>query len=212
MMAEPSDSERAAQNDVAGVGRLAALLDFLITTDRLKSVERRAFVGDSSRRENSAEHSWHSALTALVLHREVGFRADLGRTLALALIHDLVEIHAGDTYAYDETEALAQAEREDEAAHRLFDPLPADWREALWAMWREFEAGETAEARLAKACDRLQGFMQNYLAGGISWRENGISRERTFLRTALPRTTDPALRTLVDLIYARADAERLWPT
>jgi putative hydrolase of HD superfamily len=202
-----SSSDPPGQND-----RLAALLDFLITADRLKGVERRAFVGDGSRRENSAEHSWHLALAALVLHREVGFTADLGRTLALALVHDLVEIHAGDTYAYDEAQAMAQAEREEAAAHRLFDPLPADLRDDLWSMWREFERGETAEARLAKACDRLQGFLQNYVAGGLSWRENGISRERTYLRTELPRSTDPALCALVDLIYARADAEGLWPT
>lgn len=204
---ERSGSEQPGQNE-----RLEAILDFLVTADRLKTVERRAFVGDGSRRENSAEHSWHLALTALVLHREIGFAADLGRTLALALVHDLVEIHAGDTYAYDEAQATAQAEREEAAAHALFDPLPGDLRESLWTMWREFERGETAEARLAKACDRIQGFMQNYTARGRSWQENGISRERTFQRTGLPRATDPALRALVDLIYARADAEALWPT
>ena len=191
--------------------RLARILDFLLLTDRFKTIERRGYIADGSRRETDAEHTWHMGLFALLLHKELGFEVDLGHVLTLVLVHDLVEIHAGDTYAYDEAGCVGQAEREIAAAERLFAELPPDLGASLHAWWREFEAGETAEARFAKAIDRLQGFAQNYNSGGLAWRENGIARERTYQRTELPMAVDPALRSIVEELYRRADREGLWP-
>jgi putative hydrolase of HD superfamily len=191
--------------------RLKRILDFLLLTDRFKTIERKGYIADGSRRENDAEHTWHMGLFALLLHKELGFDVDLGRVLTLILVHDLVEIHAGDTYAYDDVGCAGQAEREIAAAERLFAELPADLGASLHDWWREFEAGETPEARLAKAVDRLQGFAQNYNSGGRAWRENGISRERTYQRTSLPMAVDPALKVLVEELYSRADTEKLWP-
>ncbi len=191
--------------------RLRSIVDFLEVVDRFKTIERRAWIADGSRRETDAEHCWHLALFALLLHGEIGFEADLGRTLTLLLVHDLVEIHAGDTYAYDDAGRQDQEAREDEAARRLFSTLPPGLGARVEGWWREFEAGATPEARFAKALDRLQGFAQNVFSGGKAWRENGIDRERTRSRTDLPRATDPALAAAVDLLYARADRDGSWP-
>jgi len=191
--------------------RLKRILDFLLLTDRFKTIERKGYIADGSRRENDAEHTWHMGLFALLLHKELGFDVDLGRVLTLVLVHDLVEIHAGDTYAYDDAACTGQAEREIAAAELLFADLPDDLGTSLHAWWREFEAGETPDARFAKAIDRLQGFAQNYNSGGRAWRENEISRERTHQRTALPMALDPALKAIVEELYSRADTENLWP-
>ena len=108
--------------------RLAQILDFLLLIDRFKTIERKGYIADGSRRETDAEHTWHMGLFALLLHRELGFEVDLGHTLALILVHDLVEIYAGDTYVYDDVGAVGQAEREIAAAERLFAGLPPDPR------------------------------------------------------------------------------------
>ena len=177
----------------------------------MKQIERRNYVGDTERRENDAEHSFHMMLCVLALHSEVGFDADLGRTLSLCLVHDLVEIYAGDTYAYDAAAVAGQAEREEAAALRLFESeMPADTGTHFMALWREFEAKETPEARLANACDRLQAFLQNYIGQGRSWRENGVKKEMTLTRTNFARDTAPIFAELLDEIYRRADEENLW--
>lgn len=191
--------------------RLRSVLDFLELVDRFKTIERRAWLADGSRRETDAEHCWHLALFALMLHGEIGFEADLGHALALLVVHDLVEIHAGDTYAYDDAGLADQEAREEASARRLFSTLPPDLGVRVEGWWREFEAGRTPEARFAKALDRVQGFAQNVFSGGKAWRENGIARERTRLRTDLPRATDPALAAVVDLLYERADRDGSWP-
>lgn len=192
-------------------GRLAAITEFLLFADRLKTVERMGVVPGIGRKETVAEHCWHMALAALLLEREIGFPVDLGRTLSLILVHDLVEIEAGDTYAYDAAGVAGQAAREEAAAARIFGMLPDDLGAELDAMWREFEAAQTPEARLAKACDRLQGFMQNIAADGVVWKENGIGRARTAIRTDFPRSVDPAIAEVIELLYQRADAGGMWP-
>jgi len=191
--------------------RLSHILDFLLLTDSFKTIERKGYIADGSRRETDAQHTWHMGLFALLLHKELGFEVDLGRVLTLILVHDLVEIHAGDTYAYDDAACVGQVEREIAAAERLFAELPADLGAKLHGWWREFEAGVTPEARFAKAVGRRQGFAQNYNSGGRAWRENGISRDRTYQRTALPISVDPALKAIVEELYSRADDEKLWP-
>ena len=190
--------------------RLDSILDFLILVDRFKKVERRAFLGDLSRRENSAEHSWHMAVVAMVLARETGFSGDLSRVLSMVLVHDLVEIHAGDAFAYDAAARAAAAQKEDEAAKKLFGMLPPDLGATFDALWREFEARETPEAKLAYACDRVQGFLQAYLSDGSSWVEAKIKRAQTWERTRPARELDPKIEELILRIYARSDAKAMW--
>lgn len=191
--------------------RLARIQDFLLVCDRLKSIERRSYLADGSRHETDAEHCWHLALYALLLKDELGFAVDLGRTLALIAVHDLVEIEAGDTYAYDEAGCAGQAAREAAAAAALFGRLPADLCARLQTWWREFEEGATPEARFARALDRLQAFGQSVASNGKAWRENGVDRARTLPRMREALAADPVIRALVEDLYARADRGRMWP-
>ncbi|MFZ4408100.1 MAG: HD domain-containing protein [Paracraurococcus sp.] len=187
--------------------RAAALLDFLALADRLKTVERRGLVplpDGTLRRENSAEHCWNLALIALLLHREVAAEIDLGHALSLIAVHDLVEIEAGDTYAYDPAGRATQVERETAAAAIVFGRLPADLGHRLRALWDEFEAGVTPEARFAMACDRMQGFLQNVLSDGRAWREHGVTRADTAPRMDPAIAVDPAFATLIGALYDRA--------
>ncbi len=189
---------------------IGRILDFLVETDGLKRVYRAGYLADGSRRESDAEHMWHLAIYALALQGEIGFEVNLGRVLTLVLVHDLVELYAGDTYAYDTRGVKDQAEREEAAARALFGKLPSRVDDRFYAAWREFEEGLTPEGRFAKALDHLQGFAQNVVSKGKSWRENGITRERTSLRTSLPREVSPALSEIVDRLYALADSEGLF--
>jgi putative hydrolase of HD superfamily len=158
--------------------RLAQILTFLERADALKAVERRTRVGP--RQENSAEHSWHIAL------------------------HDLVEIGAGDTYAFDDAARVEQAERERAAAQELFALLPDDLAARLHELWEEFEAGKTPEAKLAVAVDRLQALAQNLASEGSVWHENAIRLEQVRQRNAETLAGDPALAALVETLLERA--------
>ncbi|HPE91816.1 MAG TPA: HD domain-containing protein [Synergistales bacterium] len=190
--------------------RTGKILDFLLTMDRAKTVLRKGYLWDGNRRESIAEHMWHLALWAMLLKDEIGFETDLLRTLKLVLTHDLVEIYAGDTYAYDEAGVAAQRAKEEKAAERLFSSLPDDLAEEFRGLWDEFEAEKTPESRFARSLDHMQGFVQNCISGGKSWKENGIVRERTFLRTDPPRRTDPLFAEILNHLYKVADEEDLW--
>jgi putative hydrolase of HD superfamily len=192
--------------------RADAILGFLALADRLKSVERRGRVvlpDGATRRENSAEHCWSLALIATLLHQDVAQPLDLGRALMMVAIHDLVEIEAGDTFAYDAAARATQAAREAAAAQTVFALLPDDLGVRLRALWEEFEGGETPEARFAMACDRMQGFLQNVLSGGIAWREHGVTRADTAPRMDPAMAVDPAFAVLIGRLYDRAEVDRL---
>ena len=146
--------------------RLQAQFDFLNEADRLKSVLRATTLVDGSRPENSGEHSWHLALYALVLADQAGPGVDINRVIRMLLIHDLVEIDAGDTYCYDAQGRLDQEERELRAAERIFAMLPEPQAAELRGLWDEFETRETPEARFAHAMDRFQAFLHNYVTEG----------------------------------------------
>ena len=163
--------------------RLLAQLAFLMEADRLKLVERRSAVAGGVRRENSAEHSWHLALFALVLAERAAEPVDLLRVLTMLLLHDVVEIDAGDTYVYDTAGRETQEAREAAAADRLFALLPPDQAEGLRAAWDEFEAAHTAEARFAAALDRLQPLLLNHAAQGRSWRDNDVHAGQVLARS-----------------------------
>jgi 5'-deoxynucleotidase YfbR-like HD superfamily hydrolase len=173
--------------------RLARQIAFIVEADRLKSISRRTPLIDGSRLENSAEHSWHLALAALVLREYVAEPVDLLRVLELVTVHDLVEIDAGDAFAYDAAAQSMKAEREQAAADRLFGLLPDDQTEYVRALWEEFEAQATMEARFANALDRLQPLLQNANSGGGSWRTHDLTRADVLRRMAPVETAVPAL-------------------
>ena len=190
--------------------RIGRILDFLGETDGLKRIYRAGYLSDGSRHESDAEHMWHLGIYALALQGETGFSGDIGRVLTLVLVHDMVELYAGDTYAYDTERVKDQAEREEASAQRLFGKLPAEIADFFYGAWREFEDQSTPEARFARALDHLQGFAQNVLSAGKSWRENGITRKRTSLRTGFPSEYSPVLAEIVGRLYARADEKGLF--
>jgi len=190
--------------------RLARIQDFLIACDAFKRIERRNYLTDGSRLENDAEHTWHMALYAVLLHGELAEDVDLGHVLSMILVHDLVEIHAGDTFAYDEAGRADQAEREEEAARRLFGRLPADLAARIDGLWREFEVGEAAAARVARQLDRLPAVAQNIASDGKAHRQNGVTRTKTRGRMAETLDGDPTLARLAEALYAHADARGLW--
>ena len=172
--------------------RLARQIEFLTEADKLKTIVRRTPLADQSRLENSAEHSWHVALAAIAL-REYAPDVDLQRVLELIAVHDLVEIDAGDTFAYDPDGRvhMTKTDRERAAADRVFGLLPADQGARLRERWEEFEAMESAEARYANALDRLQALLQNMSAGGGSWSTYGVTRAQVLARMAPVETTLP---------------------
>lgn len=150
-------------------------IEFILEADKLKCTLRKTILMDRSRRENSAEHSWHIALAILVLSEYADDRdIDLYRVMKMLLIHDLVEIDAGDTYCYDDEGRKDQSLREEKAAERIFKLLPPDQTKAFRDLWNEFEARATPESRFANALDRIQPFLHNYFTGGQIWQENNI--------------------------------------
>ena len=156
-------------------GRLARQVGFLIEADKLKQVLRRSYISGKQRRENSAEHSWHLTLMVLVLAEHAAAPGlDLLKVLKMLVVHDLVEIDAGDTFVYDEEARKGQQEREERAAERIFALLPAEQGSELRAVWDEFEAQRSPEARFARAIDRLQPMLLNYVNGGIGWQQHGV--------------------------------------
>jgi putative hydrolase of HD superfamily len=188
-------------------GRVSEQLDFLMEADRLKGVIRRTLVSDGSRFENTAEHSWHAALYALVLAEHAREPVDTARVVAMLVVHDLVEIDAGDTYAYDEVGLTTKVDRERAAADRVFGLLPPDQGTALRALWEEFEAGETADAGFANAMDRLTATLLNHVTRGQQWLAHGVAAGRVRARGAAVGEAAPALgevvRAVIDDAVAR---------
>ena len=172
---------------------VARQLAFLVEADRLKGVLRQTSLCDGSRRENSAEHSWHLALAAVVLAEHAGSAVDLARVVRMVLVHDLVEIDAGDTFAYGAAAHVDKDARERAAADRLFGTLPQEQGAEFRALWDEFEAQATPEARYATALDRLQPLLNNHHAGGGSWRAHGVTRDQVVRRMRPIEGALPAL-------------------
>lgn len=166
--------------------RLDRQIAFLNEADKLKSVLRGTTLGDASRRENSAEHSWHLSLYALVLADQAGPDVDLNRVLRMLILHDLVEIDAGDNPIFGTIDTPAVEAAEQAAADRIFGLLPDDLNAELRTVWEEFEAAETPSARFAKALDRFQPPMQNLASGGGSWIEYDVTEDRIAERVGAP--------------------------
>jgi putative hydrolases of HD superfamily len=164
--------------------RLDRQLQFLLELDRLKGILRQTRVLEGERPENSAEHSWHLALCAAVLAEHAPAGTDVGRVMRMVLVHDVVEIDAGDAFCYDVAANVGKEERERLAAERIFGLLPNEQGEELRALWEEFEAGATPDARFAVALDRLQPMLLNFAGQGGSWRANGVTHDRVLVRMA----------------------------
>ncbi len=191
--------------------RFKQQLLFLTETDQLKNVERVNLIADGSRRENAAEHSWHLALMALLLHEYAGGDVNLLRVLKMTLAHDLVEVYAGDTFAYDTAANEDKTRREQQAAHRLFGLLPRDQGEELRALWEEFDAMETPDSQFAAAMDRLQPFLLNYLTQGHTWKLGEVSREQVLERMGVVQQGAPALWPFVQHVLGKAEEKGYLP-
>ncbi len=165
--------------------RLRRQIEFIVEVDKLKEVLRQTVLVSSRRAENSAEHSWHFALMVVTLAEHSNHQPlDLLRILKMALIHDLVEIDAGDTFAYDTRNMAGQHEREARAATRIFGLLPPDQAVEFRTLWDEFEEQKTPEARFAAACDRFHPMLLNCRTEGHAWRKHGVTRDRVLARNA----------------------------
>jgi putative hydrolase of HD superfamily len=173
--------------------RIRRQIAFVLEADKLKSVFRRNLIADGSRTENDAEHSWTFALAAVLLAETAAEPVDVLKVVRIALVHDVVEVDAGDTFIYDEAAKQGQAEREERAARRLFGLLPEDQAEEYLALWREFEDGKTPEARFARSIDRLSAVILNHASQGRSWRRHGVGRERILEINSRIEAGSPAL-------------------
>ncbi|MGI0490393.1 HD domain-containing protein [Alkalinema pantanalense CENA528] len=184
--------------------RLHQQLTFILEIDRLKQVLRQTLLTDGSRRENDAEHSWHLAMMAIVLQEYAAQPVDLLRVLKMLLIHDLVEIDAGDTFCYDEQLLTTKADREQQAADRLFGLLPIELQADLYPLWQEFEARETADAQFAAALDLLQPILHNYQTQGHSWQKNQVTADQVRRRAQSIGVGAPVLGDYVEVLLQAA--------
>ena len=189
--------------------RFTRQIQFLVEMDKMKNIYRQTRVLHEDRAENDAEHAWHLAMLALVLSEYSNEPVDLKKVLATVLIHDVVEIDAGDTYAYDEAGNATKAEREQKAADRLFGMLPDDQAKEMRQLWDEFEAFSTPEARFANALDRVQPLMLNFCKHGESWKTHGTKREQVENRNRVVRDGSEVLGDFVAELIRRAAAEGL---
>lgn len=162
--------------------RFSEQIEFLLEMDKMKNIYRQTLVLHEDRQENDAEHAWHLAMLALVLHEYANEPVDLKTVLATVLIHDVVEIDAGDTYAYDAAGNATKTAREQKAADRLFGLLPPEQGAYFRKLWDDFEAQSTPEARFATALDRIQPLMLNFTKGGISWKTHGTRKSQVMGR------------------------------
>ncbi|MBE5921669.1 MAG: HD domain-containing protein [Lachnospiraceae bacterium] len=165
--------------------RLQKQLDFILEIDKIKQINRQTYLADGSRKENDAEHSWHLAVMCLLLAEHSNQEIDILKTMAMVLIHDVIEIDAGDTYAYDEVANATKAEREKKAAERLYSLLPDDQGAYLKALWEEFEEKKTKEALFANALDKVQPILLNVASSGRAWREHDVCASQVLNRNKL---------------------------
>jgi putative hydrolase of HD superfamily len=184
--------------------RLQQQIEFLVEIDKLKQVFRQSSLMDSSRRENDAEHSWHLAIMALVLFEYSKEPVDIARVVKMLLIHDLVEIDAGDTFVYDVAAHEGKEAREIAAAERIFGLLPPDLQTEMRALWDEFENRETAESRFANSLDRLHPLLHNRHTQGGGWKKHNISAERVRDKNARIKDGAPVLWTYAETLIGEA--------
>ena len=184
--------------------RFRRQIEFILEVDRLKEVYRQSHILHADRHENSAEHSWHLAIAALLLSEYANQPVDTSRVIRMALVHDLVEIDAGDTFIYDTAGNLEKAAKEEKAAERIFGLLPSDQRDAWQGLWKELEQLETVEAKFANALDRLLPVLHNYFTNGRSWKEHGITQQQALEKNAVIAEGSETIWILVETLIRDA--------
>lgn len=198
------------KNNPEAKSRLKKQIAFLIEVDKVKNIFRQPYLADGKRKENDAEHSWHLALAAVLLKEHMAEDVDLGRVMTMVLIHDLVEIDAGDTYAYDMEGAATKREREVKAAKRIFGILPEDQGIYFRELWDEFEEYETADAKYAHLLDNFQPLLLNDASEGKSWEEHGVHKSQVCRRNArIPETSEIVWEKMLEIMDKHIAAGRL---
>ena len=189
------------KNGKEEMGRLKKQLRFIVEIDKVKNIFRQNYLADAGRRENDAEHSWQIALMAYLLQEYAEEAVDVSRVMLMVLIHDLVEIDAGDTYAYDAVGAETKRERETAAADRIFGLLPEDQGTCFRKLWEEFEAYETADAKYAHLLDNFQPLLLNDASDGLSWTEHKVKKSQIYKRNEkIEETSGEIWRCMQDII------------
>ena len=178
--------------------RIQKQLAFSLEIDKVKNILRQTHLSGHGRRENDAEHSWHMAVMAYLLKEHANEQVDISRVMLMCLIHDIVEIDAGDTYAYDTDSQKSQKEREDRAKERIFSLLPEDQKAEFISLFDEFEANETPEAKFAHAMDNLQPLMLNDSNDGADWREHGVASKQVYKRHSKTKLGSEKLYEITD--------------
>lgn len=186
--------------------RLEQQLKFIVEIDKVKNIFRQTYLADGRRKENDAEHSWHIALMAYLLQEYAEEPVDVPKVMLMVLIHDLVEIDAGDTYAYDSEGAKTKREREVKAAERIFGILPEDQGVHLRELWDEFEEYETADAKYAHLLDNFQPLLLNDASDGKSWKEHTVQKDQIYKRNEkIPETSEQIWKKMQDIIQKHID-------
>ena len=175
-------------------------MEFALEIDKEKSIFRQTHLSGNGRNENDAEHAWHMAIMAYLLKEYSNDKVDISKVMIMCLIHDIVEIDAGDTYAYDKEGLATQKARENAAKERIFSLLPNDQKDELIGLFDEFEENKTPEAKFAHAMDNLQPLMLNNSNGGADWREHGVTKEQVYVRQSKTKEGSKKLFELTDRI------------
>ncbi len=187
--------------------RLKKQIEFMLEIDKLKNIYRQTYVLAEDRKENDAEHSWHIAILAFLLAEHANEPIDVLKIMKMTLLHDIVEIDAGDTYCYDSEAYKTKAYREEKAARRIFGLLPDEQAEEFYSLWREFEDCSTNDAKFAALLDRLQPLTLNYTRDGISWKEHDVHKNQVAVRNLYSAEASENIAELINSIINDA-AER----
>ncbi|MGM9979470.1 MAG: HD domain-containing protein [Clostridium sp.] len=177
--------------------RLIDQIKFIVEVDKAKEIMRRTYVTNSERFENDAEHSWHLALMAPLLKEYIKEDVNIERVINMVIIHDLVEIDAGDTFCYDKEGNLTKRAREVKAAERIFNILPKDQAKIIYDLWNEFEEMKTIESKYAACLDRIQPILNNIATGGRAWKENDTTKSMVLARMNVIKETSEELWELI---------------
>lgn len=184
--------------------RLKKQLEFMLELDKMKNLYRQTYVLHEDRKENDAEHSWHIAVMAFLLQEYANSETDIFKVIKMLLIHDVVEIYAGDTYCYDEKANSTKAEREENSAQKVFGLLPENQKQEFYGLWREFEDANTNEAKFAGVLDKLQPILLNYSKSGISWKEHGVYGKQVSARNKNTSDISAELAEVINLVIEDA--------
>ena len=198
---EEKTEKKTPEQRSAEQERLKQQIRFIVEIDKVKNIFRQTYLADGKRKENDAEHSWHLALSAVLLKEHMEEDVDLTRVMIMVLIHDLVEIDAGDTYAYDTAGAATKREREVKAADRIFGLLPEDQGRYFRELWDEFEEYESADAKFAHLLDNFHPLLLNYASDGISWEEHGVHKSQVCRRNErIPETSQIVWEKMLEIM------------